>query len=668
LRIATSLSGVGYNRAVRLPRSKVYRAFPELDAFDDEKCRRFVQEAGRVWGGLWVRVPAQILAALATLFVSTWVARELWTRLDSYIPVVRSDIVPVLGPSAIGGVIFFATGMAFLRTRDVLLRRSVRRVMGRRGSCPGCRYGLTSLPVVDGIVICPECGVRVQAEDAVGEIVTDTQGIPRFLPSPFAAPAQYRRFSPEQLRKIRRMWYLAAALVFAVIVGLPALYELRVRSTTSRARRDQVTWKEYDALIRSQHADDPEAGPVALNLINETVGFVHRIEVKAGLNEIGHTPTYSALYLRRMTQGLADDEVLDMKHRAWLCIQQLRAAGFTKEMDAIIACRRTVSIGSQPPAAPVSSLIFGTYGYAASGLFEINTARMMLAREERAREESVSAFEANAALYRIMVSQPLPADRWFASYQWRHTSLEACRTLTAHPDQAWVKGLGDALRRHPVDDGLANAMPAVRLVVRDLLAHTFAETNLVRFGRLHKDYANWVGFSPNTPWNKLPPLGSYSANRAEVERWLTQMQTALALEPWLRGGPGSLPPPPSLPAAAQGVEVLSLRYVDPADEAQNTRRALGCVIALELHRVRTGAYPAQLKDLVPGELAELPLDNCSGKPFAYRLTPGVDPGYTLYSFGPDLADDGGRTTPAGVPGQPTTSGVDDVFVPVPLQQ
>jgi len=63
------------------------------------------------------------------------------------------------------------------------------------------------------------------------------------------------------------------------------------------------------------------------------------------------------------------------------------------------------------------------------------------------------------------------------------------------------------------------------------------------------------------------------------------------------------------------------------------------VAALELHRARTGEYPAALANLVPAILTSVPLDPWSGEPFRYARTTATE--YKLYSVGADKVDDGG---------------------------
>jgi hypothetical protein len=67
-----------------------------------------------------------------------------------------------------------------------------------------------------------------------------------------------------------------------------------------------------------------------------------------------------------------------------------------------------------------------------------------------------------------------------------------------------------------------------------------------------------------------------------------------------------------------------------------TRIALG----LAAYKADHGGYPASLDALVPSCLAAVPNDIFSEKPVIYAPT---QKGYTLYSVGPNMRDDGGKS-------------------------
>lgn len=76
---------------------------------------------------------------------------------------------------------------------------------------------------------------------------------------------------------------------------------------------------------------------------------------------------------------------------------------------------------------------------------------------------------------------------------------------------------------------------------------------------------------------------------------------------------------------------------------QRTRSDLTLVAAmLALHRVKNGAYPKALANLVPAYDKDVPLDRYSGQPLIYRREGN---GYILYSVGENGQDDGGKDDP-----------------------
>jgi len=97
------------------------------------------------------------------------------------------------------------------------------------------------------------------------------------------------------------------------------------------------------------------------------------------------------------------------------------------------------------------------------------------------------------------------------------------------------------------------------------------------------------------------------------------------------------------------------------DRYESNMRATLIALAIERHRAESGALPDSLSLLVPHNLAELPQDPFSESgQFLYRIDESQEPGYTLYSVGPNAFDDGGHRK---APGDPDESG-DLVTVPV----
>lgn len=82
------------------------------------------------------------------------------------------------------------------------------------------------------------------------------------------------------------------------------------------------------------------------------------------------------------------------------------------------------------------------------------------------------------------------------------------------------------------------------------------------------------------------------------------------------------------------------RSAEKAFEAEAIRRLARVGLALERHRLATGAYPETLEALAPRFLAQVPGDPMDGKTLRYARTGDGD--FRLYSVGLDHLDDGGK--------------------------
>jgi hypothetical protein len=148
---------------MRVPISRVYRAFPELDRFSDAECEQFVllakqqQRASRV-------IAIFIGIALAGVVVATTIGIVAFVgmSLDAVLPLstwslqypLIFDLSIVLGfvglPAALGAYAAFFVRDRWLKSAilDKLLR----------AKCGSCNYSLLGLSVSDDRIQCPECG------------------------------------------------------------------------------------------------------------------------------------------------------------------------------------------------------------------------------------------------------------------------------------------------------------------------------------------------------------------------------------------------------------------------------------------------------------------------------------------------------------------------------
>ncbi|HVP73946.1 MAG TPA: hypothetical protein VMS30_09425 [Phycisphaerales bacterium] len=147
---------------MRLPVSKIYRAFPELDRFSDEQCDRFVERArlARSFENMSSVVMFSVVAAIGLCCAAqTTLSGAMFKLLRNALGSVRDaqDL-----QFALSLLMWIAVpAFAGLLARDVFLRRRLHDVIWRRLEqvrCPHCRYSLLGQRVNDGLIRCPECG------------------------------------------------------------------------------------------------------------------------------------------------------------------------------------------------------------------------------------------------------------------------------------------------------------------------------------------------------------------------------------------------------------------------------------------------------------------------------------------------------------------------------
>jgi len=151
---------------VRIPWSKVHRAFPELDRFDDRTCLEFIQLACRKFWRSRMIVGAFGVAVCVATFIALMIG--LNTVLDGVM--YRTVAERLRSPYYLG---FWAGGIAisgaFVGFSGLLIRdRWIRWAVGSQivaTRCLNCEYSLLGLTPDAGCVLCPECGQRTNLEE-----------------------------------------------------------------------------------------------------------------------------------------------------------------------------------------------------------------------------------------------------------------------------------------------------------------------------------------------------------------------------------------------------------------------------------------------------------------------------------------------------------------------
>ncbi|MCH7791072.1 MAG: hypothetical protein IID31_02180 [Planctomycetes bacterium] len=162
---------------MRLPLTKLYRAFPELDPFTDEQCLWYIARAKRkhkvrnaiaLFGVVALGFPAWGLFALLAWPIVAWIGGRSFA----------AHRIPLGLLGFIIGVSAVLAAVCTMLARDRWLRWMIRKVLNR-AVCPSCEYSLLGLRVENDGVVCPECGASLSLttmgltpEDLIAEVAT----------------------------------------------------------------------------------------------------------------------------------------------------------------------------------------------------------------------------------------------------------------------------------------------------------------------------------------------------------------------------------------------------------------------------------------------------------------------------------------------------------------
>ena len=161
---------------MRLPKDKIYRAFPELDQFSNEQCERFVYRAGRGRTSIAHRL---VLLAMTGLIVVILIPLELGFVVvcDNYLYSFfegNNNMLPAFFLALFMGVWLLLDFLCLLIIRDKLMIRRIRQVLAKSSQCHSCGYSLLGLPVSSlSSIQCPECGHITIVDLSLNELHLD---------------------------------------------------------------------------------------------------------------------------------------------------------------------------------------------------------------------------------------------------------------------------------------------------------------------------------------------------------------------------------------------------------------------------------------------------------------------------------------------------------------
>lgn len=618
---------------MRILTRKLWRAFPELDRYSDEQCRRFVRAAS---GSVLRRLARTGVAFVASAIPCTVVIAGLTIR-----SVVRRNAGLAAGSwSDLGWLtaalflsILAAPALAYV-VRDILLRRRVRTILRDRSTCVSCRYVLIGVPVPQGnTVICPECATPCEVNPSLQELALDAAGQRVFAPT--TTPS--RTFLTPAFRRKAVKCLKIGALAAVIIVPLSAgLYEFSLHRQAARAKAAMLAPNALTLLAESRQPPAlSDSEPDGWKLLIQAIEAQDAIDVRVWSNTARTTPPdFSLIGSVRVRNRSEQQAATDAKSIALArkLIDIYKKDGLYNLLDQMSTTRRAVRDTPLDPSAQ------GFEYYTRTRSFNsMNDARMFIARERGDLPEYTSALRSSLAIADTLYRQPLLIDALVAVAIEAQTHSKLRPLLTDSPSAEWLDAVEAELRRYPSDRTASLVLQGEGMSNEHVLAVVFSDPAQVRFG-IFSPAVRLPG-SPLTNVDLSKRLGSFEDNLSAV-RLLTADSIARAEVPRYQR------PGPAIDPATSRMIVLQLMITSPErtlqafDQVALERATTAAMIALERYRLANGKYPASLADVGP-----LPLDPWSGRPLGYRLLdPSTDPhrrGYLLYSAGSDQTDNGG---------------------------
>lgn len=631
---------------MRLLTRKLWRAFPELDAFDDERCARFIGVARRSIRASIARWTVYICIAAAIAYLCALSMLALFDALVSrqgktWWADLALALVPV--PFAIVGF------LAGLIARDLLLRRRVRSILSARSRCPGCSYSLLGLPVSDELIVhCPECGHEMRVDASLAELVSDESGTKRFKPQP-----EHRRSRWLTLRRA----LLAAKVLFALVLAAGlylgirwAAREIRLHSDARQALADIVGLRPIQELTESTNpaADGSIDGWVRFE---EAVALIQQAEqqVAGGPDAImdpdreqPERPDYTQVSTTpsRMPERNSGEWGVRATEVARRCLAAMRTNG---TLDAL----KTMADSPRAVRQWQMRTVNGQQSLALTNLSDSRTVVKIccaLARQALDRGDQdafVEHLRQGAWVSRALMREPTLMSRLVGISAGKMVDDSIANALFGDAPA------GLAQRLHTSVVPVLQESPPISLVLRghrtdvlDDLARTYADIEGVRKG-FEPFTFGIAGFSSTI--DMTVPAMKYRQTRLELEPILNAM-VAIADHPRHLRDLSPLNGPFGCPYIESMVTPLRLVF-DSMDEAATIRTATFALIAIHRYRDDRGDYPAGLADLVPSYLADIPDDPACSTKFRYkRIDAAADRhkrGYLLYSISADGKDDGG---------------------------
>ena len=625
---------------MRLPLSKVWRAFPELDRFSDEQCARFVRASRRGTGR-----PIRLVATAATLLAG-WAGGLMlivWMTAGRK-PVFRAwDSPTTLGTLALCGVmilIFLVASAPAILLRDRLLRRRIMRIITLRGRCLMCKYNLLGLPVgPDLLVTCPECGATTHVDPALGELSPDQAGQVRFQPRPEQFPEYRAFFTPERVRTITR-WSLRVFVTVLILTGAALTYhELRIRADARQAAADRAGPDGIEAFVaglaKQAEGKSVNGWGVMMGAYAESQAAADDMRQRFAANDPAATVDPTMVFDETQHTNEERQRAAARDRRLGLAlVEQARTTGLFERLDRAVGMGLAVRPLAHDPEQPAIRMTVPELWYLRH-LGRLNAARLHVACKAQDAVEAERALATGLTLGRLTCQQPLLIDK-LVGQSIESLALDVARKcVLRQPGEATLAGLHRALDAQPPPDDRRDLLRGEAVFLRDTIRWFYTDPSRVRWGWLSAKLSLTLMVRQPALPGRVP---YYETTMDDLSARYAQAVALLRAPP-----PVTAAPPPgasvwsnALVENLAGVNLLNLRK--NLDIRDFQRSGLAALIAVERYRAARGAPPPSLAALLPEYLAAVPVDPFSGLPLGYMVIEpaGGDDTRTYLLFGAGL--------------------------------
>jgi hypothetical protein len=649
---------------MRLVSRKLWRAFRELDVFDDATCEAALAQAR---GGAWrrrLRTALQVVAAglafLVPLGALGHYARgdPLWLRwgisysgrpvlLDRFVlgPLEQGIMALLLDLSWIASALFIigiatASLVAWLLTRDVLLWFRIRYLLRRVGACMGCRHSLVGGPVInDQYVRCSECGVLTPIELGASSIQLGTDGQPRYLPT---GDDRQRALPPiiSKTAQRRIAWVVMLALGIPV-VAWSVWFGIRWIMVIP-ARSDILHMADLPSLVEDCTPPGVQIPPdrVGQDGFSRTLAPMYRFMGPwMALRGEGGVPVLTIGpgtpdHVTGESSGLVGTTVEDLRKAH----DSMLAAGL---VDVLRQAARAESEGIittiDPDRAPV-----GRSWWTESLLICWGIAYTTFDRALKADDVdlSMTALEAMLAIEARVAQLPSIEERERAAEMGHWGVSCVADLLERHPDAATVEAISARVAAHAWRPPMEATLRAHRRTALGALAWVVADpSDLMPFFEegVRRAVVLSGGYTVNVPREPAGDDASWSELRGEIGAWFDALSAQQRTEPWLRAA--FAPPAHALAKAAimpgaagrgwgegagshsgaRGRDSVSRALDFPGRSELQRDEALRAVLAVARWRIERGTAPTSLSALVPEFLPSEPIDPRTGQPMTLTV-------------------------------------------------